>query len=337
MDPGSRLEIRRGTVEVAFTSGVRGIIRAPAEISLRNPGLLHLAHGTAWFEVPPEAVGFQVSTPELILTDLGTEFGIRSNRDFPHEVHVFLGKVEVANLNGDRQKEVLSAGQARAAEPSGKWREISLDADPFLKKLPKTEVAASKSDVVITEQIGSDQFSFQHNVSASDLLHGLKPEITGWNLNNNAHPDELTDGIHGAGFNVAPGDKVQGAWTTVGAQATYRLGLGPNGQGYDLTSIRSIAAWNSAGFGNQTWAVEVKAVDGEFTQLAEVNFCPFKAQPLDGGGSTKVTLTGESGKLARRIQAIRFTAGRVPNSVNSAFVWRELDVFGAPTVSEPVR
>lgn len=333
MEPGSRLEIRRGTVEVTFASGIRGIIRGPADLTLHSPGLLHLAHGTAWFEVPPEAIGFQVSTPELILTDLGTEFGILSNRDYPHEVHVFAGKVEVATLNGVRKEELLEAGEARVAEPSGEWRSIPLDAKPFLKELPETEVLVHKPKVVVTEQIGGDQFAFQDTASASDLLHGLKPDITGWNLKNDAHPDELTDGIHGAGFNVAPDDKVQGAWTTVGATVTYHLGLGSNGLGYDLTSIQSIAAWDSAGFGNQTWSIEVKAVNGEFTHLAEVSFRPFEAEPLDGGGSSLVILSGESGELARHIEAIRFTAGRVSNSVNGAFVWRELDVFGTPTVA----
>jgi hypothetical protein len=62
-----------------------------------------------------------------------------------------------------------------------------------------------------------------------------------------------------------------------------------------------------------------------------VSFGPFKAEPLAGGGATKVVLTGKSGTLARGIEAIRFTAGRVPTSVDGAFVWREVDVFGAPT------
>ena len=119
-------------------------------------------------------------------------------------------------------------------------------------------------------------------------------------------------------------------------QALYYLGPGPGGLGCDVTSIRSIAAWNGAGFGNQTWAVEVKPAGGVFTPLAVVSFEPFEAEPLRGGSATKVVLTGKSGTLVRGVQAIRFTAGRVPTSVDGAFVWREVDVSGV-SASAPSR
>lgn len=328
--PGSRLEIHRGTVEVKFASGVRGIIRGPADLTLHRADLLHLGEGTAWFKVPPKAIGFKVSTPDLILTDLGTEFGILSKSNFLDEVHVFKGKVQVFNRNGLQKKEILEAGQARVAGPAGRWQEARLDSGPFLKKLPEIFIPQVGSGVIVMEEASTEQLAYADEVSAGDLLHGLDPVAAGWNLKNDAHPSELTDGIHGAGFDEVPGDKVQGAWTTVGATVEFQLGKGPNGTGHDITSIRSIAAWNGAGFGNQTWAVEVKPVNGEFISLGEVSYGPFKAEPLDGGGSSRVVLTGESGVLARGVEAIRFTAGAVPASVDNAFVWREIDVFGEP-------
>ena len=42
------------------------------------------------------------------------------------------------------------------------------------------------------------------------------------------------------------------------------------------------------------------------------------------------------GALVRGVQAIRFTAGRVPTSVDGAFVWREVDVSGV-SASAPSR
>ncbi len=87
-------------MELEFASGVRGIVRGPADLTLQREDLLDLANGTAWFEVPADAVGFKVNTPDLILTDLGTEFGIISESNFLDEVHVFDGKVEVRNRYG---------------------------------------------------------------------------------------------------------------------------------------------------------------------------------------------------------------------------------------------
>ena len=89
IEEGTRLEIQRGTVELKFASGVRGIIKGPADLTLHREDLLYLARGTGWFEVPEEATGFKVSTPDFVLTDLGTEFEILTQPNFLDEVHVF--------------------------------------------------------------------------------------------------------------------------------------------------------------------------------------------------------------------------------------------------------
>ena len=180
------------------------------------------------------------------------------------------------------------------------------------------------------EASSATQFTYSGNVSAADLLHGLTPVTTGWNTTNQASPLELTDGTHGGAFQAVPGDAVQGAWTTVGATATYNLGTGPGGAGYNITSVQSIADWANVGFGNQAWTIEVKPVGGSYATLATVNY-----QPLGSGvGGTKVTLTHPSGVLATGIELIKITANQVNGGANGgAFVWRELDVFGVPSNS----
>ena len=139
MERGSQLTLRRGTVELDFASGIRGIVRAPAELILRDEDLLELERGTAWFEVSPKAVGFMVATPDLVLTDLGTEFGIRSRPESLDEVHVFTGKVEVLNRYGLKKRELVAAGRARLAGPAGRWHDIPLRRDHFLAELPAAE------------------------------------------------------------------------------------------------------------------------------------------------------------------------------------------------------
>jgi hypothetical protein len=138
IEEGTRLEIKRGTVELKFASGVRGIIKGPADLTLHRKDLLYLARGTGWFEVPEEAIGFQVSTPDLVLTDLGTEFGILTQPDFLDEVHVFSGKVEVLNRYGLKRQQLAVEDEAWVAGPAGRWKKIPLRPDHFIKKLPKT-------------------------------------------------------------------------------------------------------------------------------------------------------------------------------------------------------
>jgi len=141
----------------------------------------------------------------------------------------------------------------------------------------------------------------------------------------------LTDGIHGAKFQVVSGDAVQGGWTTVGATASYNLGLGANNLGFDIATIQSIADWESVGFGNQAWTLAVQlAAGGAFVNVATVNYQPLG---LASAGATKVTLDSLN---ITGIQALRLTANSVNGGANAgAFIWRELDVFGTAKVPEP--
>jgi ferric-dicitrate binding protein FerR (iron transport regulator) len=125
---GSRAQLKQGTVEVTFDNGVRSIVRGPADLTLHSDGKLFLQSGTAWFHVPEKAIGFQVETPEMIVTDLGTSFGVKSREGSPHEVHVFGGKVEVQTRRGGvAVTETLTAGiGARARPRSGASSEIPL-------------------------------------------------------------------------------------------------------------------------------------------------------------------------------------------------------------------
>ena len=143
LEVGTRLQVQRGTVELNFGSGVRGIIRGPADLTLHRKDLLYMNRGTGWFEVPEKAVGFMVSTPDLVLTDLGTEFGILTQPNFLDEVHVFTGKVEVLNRYGLKNKQLIVADEAWVAGPAGRWEETPLRRDPFLTELPKSAPAAA--------------------------------------------------------------------------------------------------------------------------------------------------------------------------------------------------
>jgi hypothetical protein len=186
----------------------------------------------------------------------------------------------------------------------------------------------------VSEVFSATQFSYAADVSNSDLINGMTPAVTlaDWNTTNNAHPNELTDGIHGIGFNIITTDKVQGAWTKSNlSSATYTLGTGANGLGFDITSVQSIADWVNVGFGNQAWKIDVKPVGGSYSTLATVDYQPLGKVAPNDIGTTKVTLSNLN---ATGIESIRITSNSVNGGTNAgAFVWREFDVFGAPTTA----
>jgi hypothetical protein len=136
LDVGSRVTLRQGVAELAFASGVRAIIKAPADLTVRAADFIELRRGEGWFEVPTEAVGFTVQTEELRVTDLGTEFGVLSLADAADEVHVLTGRVEAEGRHGLRARETLAAGQARACDPVGRLDPTPVRGDRFLTTLP---------------------------------------------------------------------------------------------------------------------------------------------------------------------------------------------------------
>lgn len=135
---GSRLQIEQGSVELTFDSGVKSIVLAPADLTLAEDGMLELDRGSAWFDVPQEAVGFTVLTKQLKVVDLGTQFGVSSKIDEFDEVHVFKGSVEVTHLQDDEQTSVLTVGEACRVNAEGALVKTPIKQSDYLTTLPDT-------------------------------------------------------------------------------------------------------------------------------------------------------------------------------------------------------
>lgn len=136
LEKGSRLKVSQGTVELRFASGVKSIVEAPADMTLHDDNTLYMNRGTAWFEVPKEAIGFRVKTKNMEVVDLGTEFGVLTHKDSPDEVHVFTGKVKATALRGIQQEITLAAGHARTLQPGGRFITKAVNSDRFRRSLP---------------------------------------------------------------------------------------------------------------------------------------------------------------------------------------------------------
>lgn len=137
LEKGSRLQLSQGTVELTFASGVKSIIMAPADITLHEDDTLFMNRGTAWFQVPQQAIGFTVKTKDLDMVDLGTEFGVLAKPDDHDEIHVFKGKVQVTTTRLRKESAILTSNEARRIDPVGKLITINNKHTHFLTKLPK--------------------------------------------------------------------------------------------------------------------------------------------------------------------------------------------------------
>ena len=129
---GSRLYLNQGTIELTLSNGVQAIVRAPANVSLVEKNRIAQNEGIARYVVPKSAVGFQVLTPDLLVTDLGTEFGVVSSPQKLDQVHLFKGKVRIESRKGFKTRELVTGVQSRLVDSTGSLNAI--DSSPELFK-----------------------------------------------------------------------------------------------------------------------------------------------------------------------------------------------------------
>jgi len=136
LENAESVTLTQGSLEIVTRNGSQGIVLAPASFQLQSENQLVLSQGTAWFRVAKRGVGFQVTTPRMVVTDLGTEFGVISRPDAGAEVHVFSGQVESHGMSTPGSGERLTGGHARSCDESGGLREIEIRPQDFLTNLP---------------------------------------------------------------------------------------------------------------------------------------------------------------------------------------------------------
>jgi ferric-dicitrate binding protein FerR (iron transport regulator) len=94
------LRLTAGSAQVAFASGAKVALTAPAEVEVLSANRLFLRSGSITPFVPTEARGFTVVCPSGEVVDLGTEFSMRVGPDGKADVYVIDGEVDVAAGHG---------------------------------------------------------------------------------------------------------------------------------------------------------------------------------------------------------------------------------------------
>lgn len=94
-----RWELERGTAELAMSSGSRIKLKSPVAIELKGPQHVSLDRGTLTATVPPDDIGFLISTPNARIVDLGTEFRVSVDEHGKTDVDLVRGEVVVIPWN----------------------------------------------------------------------------------------------------------------------------------------------------------------------------------------------------------------------------------------------
>ncbi len=261
VEVGSRLRVERGAVELSFASGVKGIVRGPADLTLRGEGLVDLASGIVWFEVPLRAVGFQVDTPDFLLTDLGTEFGVASRPGVMDEVHVFSGEVEVRHHRGLEEKVSVVAGQARAAGGDGGWEQVDYSPGLFVTELPGGDPAPP--------YLHWSFDSFEGEVVPVGGTHPAAAEIISTRGFPGEGPEVIEGPVGGALAFDATGDHIKTDWPGIGGSVARSVAFwvrlpSPGVPGQNSTLV----TWGDPTLNspNRGWAVHAVNMENTITE-----------------------------------------------------------------------
>ena len=108
--PPGMLELVEGMATLKFKSGAEVILEAPVTLEVLSSMECRVRKGTVVADVPTQAKGFTIHTPQTKVVDWGTRFGVSAGEDGKCLVHVIEGLVEVQR-NGETKTKELRAGQ----------------------------------------------------------------------------------------------------------------------------------------------------------------------------------------------------------------------------------
>ena len=148
LQPGDRLALRSGLLELAYTTGAKVTLQGPVTYVVESPAGGYLSAGrlTARLEKMSEVRGqrletvnqkskiinqtFVVRTPTAVVTDLGTEFGVDVDASGQSDVCVHSGKVTVQGAGAAASSAVivLKAGEAKRIPSSDSASWLTIDA-----------------------------------------------------------------------------------------------------------------------------------------------------------------------------------------------------------------
>jgi hypothetical protein len=153
-------------MEITYDTGAKVILQGPATyvVDAKNGGSINIGRLTGIMEVA-DAKGFTLRTPTAVVADLGTEFGVKVDKEGSTTSHVFRGMVSVRPVNRDKNAEtgdtILRENESARTERDSDGsqhvvvRRVVVKPDDFVRRLQNTP--SSSVDVLAWFRMGEDE------------------------------------------------------------------------------------------------------------------------------------------------------------------------------------
>lgn len=135
-----RLMLREGYAELLFDNHARVTVEGPAEFQVVADDRIFLNYGKIYSQIPKEATGFSVYTPNSKIIDLGTEFGVEADLRGETRLHVIQGKTKlIAGQQSDTTSVEVREGEAKKISAvTSAISPLSCETDLFVRKIDST-------------------------------------------------------------------------------------------------------------------------------------------------------------------------------------------------------
>ncbi len=136
---GDQLQFETGVVELMLDNGAQIVLQGPADFRLVSARKAIARHGKLVMRCGPDAVGFEVESPDAKIIDLGTVFGLSIVEGASTDVVVYEGAVDLSiRASAGSQERRLSAGEALHIARNGDTDRIAAVQNPLF--LPPPDV-----------------------------------------------------------------------------------------------------------------------------------------------------------------------------------------------------
>jgi hypothetical protein len=132
-----KLVLREGCVKLLFDNQAQVTLEGPAEFQILAEDKINIRYGRLYAIVPPEAIGFMITTQTAKIIDLGTEFGVEVDTRGDTCLHVMKGKTTL--IAGEKSNklsmDVIGGAAKKVSVDSQVISDISYDECLFVRDI----------------------------------------------------------------------------------------------------------------------------------------------------------------------------------------------------------
>ncbi len=140
--PGRKLKLsdksyflEKGYVELVLDNQTRLVIESPTIFQILSSNKIALQSGRIFAEVPGQASGFTIITPEAEIIDLGTEFGVYASQNSETELYVFKGKTKLVTTNNTSGSELIAGDAVSVSGAELTVTKVGFDNIAFVREI----------------------------------------------------------------------------------------------------------------------------------------------------------------------------------------------------------